>query len=326
MICGNTVIIKASEFAPKSQHLVVRALVAAGIPPGVINFMPTSPADAAAVTEFTVKHPFVRRVNFTGSDRVGTIIAGWAASVMKPCIFELGGKAPFLVLDDANIEDAVQAAAFGGLNNSGQICMSTERVILCEEIAAEFKTALVRKVETISCGNHYENSEVSLSGLSTPASTQRVLSLVKKAISQGAELLIGDLEVSGPNGTVMKPHILDKVTMEMEISSHETFGPVLCLYQAASADEAVAIANQSEFSLCASVYSKDLSRALAIAKQVRAGSMHINGPTIYIEPPLPNGGTGGRSGYGRFGGISGIEEFTEKKVVSIAHSSLAFPF
>lgn len=304
----------------------MKCLVAAGIPPGVINFLPTSPADAPAVTEYAVKHPLIRRLNFTGSDRVGTIIAGWAASVMKPCIFELGGKAPALVLSDANIDDAVDAIAFAGLNNSGQICMSTERVIVDEAIAGEFRSALVAKVKTITCGNHYEDRNVCLSGLFTPASAQRILKLITAAISQGAELILGDLQVSGPNGTVMQPHILDKVTMDMEISSSETFGPVLCLYSAGSTSEAISIANASEFSLCASVYSKDLSRAMDAAKQIRAGTMHINGPTLYIEPPLPNGGTGGRSGYGRFGGMSGVEEFTEKKVLCIAHSSLVYPF
>jgi acyl-CoA reductase-like NAD-dependent aldehyde dehydrogenase len=123
LVCGNTVVLKPSEYSPKSQHLVVRALTEAGLPPGCLNFLPTSPADAPTVTELAVKHPLVRRVNFTGSDRVGKVIAGWAASCLKQCLLELGGNAPVVVLGDADLEDAVEAILFGALANSGQICM-----------------------------------------------------------------------------------------------------------------------------------------------------------------------------------------------------------
>lgn len=246
--------------------------------------------------------------------------------MLKPCIFELGGKAPVLVLDGADVSEAARAVAFGALNNSGQICMSTERVIVTPEVRTTFREALLERVTAIKAGNHHEEPDVPLSGLYTPASAQRVIRLVKGAVAQGARLLLGDLDVTGPNGTIVQPHVLDGVTMDMEISSFETFGPVICLYSAAGEVEAVDIANASEFSLCAAVFSKDINQALRVAKQVRTGSMHINGPTIYIEPPLPNGGTGGRSGYGRFGGTAGIDEFTERKVVSLASGSLKYAF
>lgn len=326
LICGNTVILKPSEFSPKSQHLVVRALTQAGLPAGCLNYLPSSPQDAPAVTEFAVKHPKVLRINFTGSDRVGRVIAGWAATCLKQCVLELGGKAPVLILDDANIEDAVEAVVFGALSNSGQICMSTERVIVHSSVADKFRSRLLERISTITYGNHMEDPSVSMSGLYTASSCTRIVSLVKDAIAEGAELLIGDCTPSGPNESILGPHVLANVTPQMDIFQRETFGPIVCMTVANSDDEIIELANDSEFSLCASVFSQDVMRALRVAKQVRAGSCHVNGPTVYIEAPLPNGGTGGSSGYGRFGGISGVEEFTEKKIVSLAQSGMTYAF
>lgn len=326
LICGNSVVLKPSEYSPKSQHLVVRALMTAGLPPGVLNFLPTAPADAPRVTEMTVKHPKVLRINFTGSDRVGRVIAGWAAECLKQCVLELGGKAPVLVLDDANVADAVEAVAFGALANSGQICMSTERVIVQSGIAEEFRHALARRFEDIRYGNHLEDPDVSMSGLYTPSSCSRIVELVREATSQGAELAAGDTTPFGPTKSILAPVVLDKVTPEMAIFHKETFGPIVCLTECTTDEEAVVLANNSDFSLCASVFSQDIMRALEVAKQVRAGSCHVNGPTVYIEPTLPNGGTGGSSGYGRFGGVAGIEEFTEKKIISLAKPGMKYPF
>ncbi|KAF2452664.1 Aldehyde/histidinol dehydrogenase [Lineolata rhizophorae] len=328
LICGNTVILKPSEFSPKSQHLVVRALRVAGLPKGCLNFLPTSPADAPATTEFAIKHPLVRRVNFTGSSRVGRIIAGHAASVLKQCVLELGGKAPALVLRDATIPDAVDAIVFGALSNSGQICMSTERVIVDQAIKDEFISYLLERVAKVRYGNLLDPAmaDVSMSGLFCAASTERVIELCRDAISQGAKLLAGDLEARGPQGTILSPIVLDGVTRDMAVFRDETFGPVMCLCAADGDDHAVAVANDSEYSLCASVFSADVMRALAVARRVRAGSCHVNGPTVYIEATLPNGGTGGASGYGRFGGIAGVEEFTERKIVSLAEPGMTYSF
>ncbi len=326
LICGNTVVLKPSEFSPKSQHLVVRAFIEAGLPAGCLNFLPTSPQDAAAVTEYTVKHRKVLRVNFTGSDRVGKIIAGWAATCMKQCVLECGGKAPVLVLEDANIEDAVESVVFGALSNSGQICMSTERVIVHDSIAQDFQARLLERVRKVSYGNHLESPDVSMSGLYSCKSAERVLGMVKTAVDDGAKLLLGDMQTTGPNKTIVGPHVLGNVTPSMKIFQEESFGPLICLSTTSSDDEAVELANDSEFSLCASVFSKDVLRAMEVARRVRAGSCHINGPTVYIEATLPNGGTGGASGYGRFGGIAGVEEFTERKIVSLVKPGMKYAF
>jgi acyl-CoA reductase-like NAD-dependent aldehyde dehydrogenase len=181
-------------------------------------------------------------------------------------------------------------------------------------------------VEDIKYGNHLTDKDVSMSGLYTPSSCTRVLDLVLEGVSQGARLLTGNTTISGPNQSILVPMVLDDVTRDMAIFHEETFGPVICLTECQSDEEAIDLANDSDFSLCASVFSQDVMRALDIARQVRGGSCHINGPTAYIEPTLPNGGTGGNSGYGRFGGTGGINEFTEQKIISLAKCGAKYSF
>ena len=204
--------------------------------------------------------------------------------------------------------------------------MSIERVIVHESIAGEFKQKLLARVGSITCGNHMLEKGISISGLFTPASATRVLSLTKSAVDAGATLLLGDLQIGGPNRTIIRPHILEGVTRDMRLYHEESFGPVMVLIEFTDDEEAVNLANDSEFSLCASIFSRDIMRAMELAKEVRAGSCHINGPTVYIEATLPNGGVGGSSGYGRFGGIAGVEEFTERKIISLAQSGLKYAF
>ncbi|KAK8861895.1 aldehyde dehydrogenase [Apiospora arundinis] len=327
LICGNTVVLKPSEFSPKSQNLVVRALQEAGLPAGCLNYLPVSPERTPAVTEYIVKHPAVRHVNFTGSDRVGKIIAGLAASCIKPCVLELGGKAPLIILEDANIDDAVEAVAFGALANAGQICMSTERVIVHADVADAFKAALLARFRAIKVGDHTQDDAVSISGMFTSVHSQRVKSMLEAACSAGARLLMGDISLTGPRGTIMGPHVLEGVTPDMEIFQRESFGPLVCLTEFRDGDdEAVRLANDSEYSLSGAVFSRDVMRALAVARRMRTGACHVNGATIFFEPTVPNGGTGGSSGYGRFGGIAGVEEFTQRKIITLTQSGTKYPF
>lgn len=149
--------------------------------------------------------------------------------------------------------------------------------------------------------------------------------MIDDALANGASLLYGDRSVSGPNKTILQPHVLDHVKPSMTIFREESFGPILCITRADSEQEAVDLANDTEYSLCASVFTQDVLKGMELAQQIRAGSCHVNGPTVYIEPTLPNGGTGGRSGYGRFGGMAGVEEFTERKIVSLVKSGMKYP-
>ncbi|KAI0199276.1 aldehyde dehydrogenase domain-containing protein [Astrocystis sublimbata] len=324
LMCGNTVIMKPSEYSPKSQELVIRAMMEAGLPKGCLHFLPVSTEGTPAVTEFAVKHKLIRHVNFTGSDRVGRIIAGHAATCLKRCVFELGGKAPVIILEDANLDDAVEAVVFGSFANAGQVCMSTERVLLHESIAEPFKKALLARLQSVKVGNHEEDPHVGISGLFTPASTKRVQGLLNDAVASGAKLLCGDVSASGPKLTIMAPHVVDGVTPSMEIFQRESFGPLVCLTSFTTDDEAIELANDSDYSLSAAVFSKDIMRALDVARQVRAGSCHINNPSLYIASGTPNGGVGGSSGYGRFGGMAGVQEFTEPKIMSLGRSGVKY--
>ncbi|KAK5624962.1 hypothetical protein RRF57_000678 [Xylaria bambusicola] len=300
-------------------------MIEAGLPKECLHFLPVSAERTPALTEFAVKHPLIRHVNFTGSDRVGKIIAGHAATCLKRCVLELGGKAPVIVLDDANLEDSVEAVAFGSFANAGQICMSTERVLLHESIAESFKKAFLARIENVKAGNHEEDPNVSISGLFTPASTKRVQKLLNDAVSAGAKLLCGDVAASGPKLTIMAPHVVDDVTPSMEIFQRESFGPLVCLTTFKTDEEAIELANNSDYSLSAAVFSKDVMRALEIARQVRAGSCHVNNPSVYLPAGTPNGGIGGSSGYGRFGGMAGVLEFTEIKIISMGPSGVKYP-
>ncbi|KAL1900295.1 hypothetical protein Sste5346_002606 [Sporothrix stenoceras] len=326
LICGNAVLLKPSEYSPKSQYLVVRALIEAGLPKGVLQFLPTSAADAPRSTEFAVTHPKVSRTNFTGGHRVGGIIASLSAKHIKKCLLELGGKAAVIVLHDADLDAAADAVTFGAMSNSGQICMSTERVTVHSSVAEEFKTKLVERVNALKVGNHLEDPTVQLSGLFCATSAKRILGLLQSAVNKGAKALTGDLQVHGPNGTILKPHVMEGVSADMDLYQQETFGPVVIINTFDDEQDAVAQSNQTDFTLCGSVFSRDLLRAADLAKQVRVGSCHVNGPTVYVEAPLPNGGIGGASGYGRFGGMAGVEEFTERQIVSLTRPGLKYAF
>ena len=333
LMCGNTVVLKPSEFSPKSQYLVVRALQEAGLPAGCLNYLPVAPERTPAATEYIVRHPSVRHVNFTGSDRVGRIVAGLAAACLKPCVLELGGKAPLVVLEDADLGDAAEAAAFGALANAGQVCMATERVLVHASAAAEFKRRLVRRFGEVKVGDPARDDAVSVSGLFSPIHARRIQAMLRAACEAGASLLLGDTALAGPRGTIMGPHILDGVTPAMDVFRRESFGPLVCLTEFGGGggggdddEEAIRLANDSEYSLSGAAFSRDVMRALAVARRMRAGACHVNGSTIFFEPTVPNGGTGGSSGYGRFGGTAGVEEFTQRKIITLASGGMKYPF
>jgi acyl-CoA reductase-like NAD-dependent aldehyde dehydrogenase len=189
LACGNTVVLKASENSPGTQYMLAQLMIDAGLPPGVMNFITHTREDAAELVEAMIAHPSVHRVNFTGSTAVGRIVAGMGAKYLKPVLLELGGKAPLLVLDDADIDNAVRAAAFGAYMHQGQICMSTERVVLDHTIADEFAMKMKRKVESLSAGDPMK-SNAPLGSLISKEAAQRVNGLIDDAVSKGAEALV----------------------------------------------------------------------------------------------------------------------------------------
>jgi acyl-CoA reductase-like NAD-dependent aldehyde dehydrogenase len=319
LACGNTVVLKASESTPGTQFLLGLLLRDAGLPAGVLNVITNAPEDAAKIGEALIGHPAVRRVNFTGSTRTGRIVAETAARYLKPVLLELGGKAPMIVLADADIDNAVRAAAFGAFMHQGQICMSTERIVIDDKVADQFAQKLAAKSNAVNAGSPGDKT-CALGSLISRDAALRAVVLVKDAVDKGAKLLCGgDVE-----GTVMSATVLDAVTAEMKIYYDESFAPVVCLVRVNSVDEAIHVSNDTEYGLSSSIFTRDIKLALDIAQQLEFGCCHINGPSVYDEAQMPLGGMKA-SGYGRFGGQPGVNEFTEVQWVSIEDPAQLYP-
>jgi acyl-CoA reductase-like NAD-dependent aldehyde dehydrogenase len=316
---GNTVVMKASEICPGVQALIGKVLIEAGVPEGAVNVITHAAADAPQIVEALIAHPAVRRVNFTGSTRVGRIIGELAAKYLKPAVLELGGKAPLLVLDDANLDDAVNGAAFGAFMHQGQICMSTERVVVDEKVADSFVAKFAAKANSLPAGDP-RNGNVVLGSLVSVQAAEKVEHLIQDAIAKGAKLVAGGKR----EGSIMEATVLDHVKPHMEIYYEESFGPVAAVIRASGDDALVAIANDTEYGLSAAVFSQNINRALSVAQRIESGAVHINGATVADEPQIPFGGVKS-SGYGRFGGPYGIAEFTDVKWLTI-ESDPHYPF
>ncbi|WP_341911096.1 aldehyde dehydrogenase [Ferrovibrio terrae] len=319
LACGNTVVLKASELCPGTHRLIAECLLEAGLPAGVVNVVTNAPADAAAVVEALIAHPAVRRINFTGSTKVGRIIAETAGRYLKPVLLELGGKAPMLVLDDADLDEAVKAAAFGAFMNQGQICMSTERLVVDRKVADEFVGKFAAKANTLVAGDPHKGN-TPLGAVVSKEAVQKVQGLIKDATSKGAKLVAG----GRAEGAIMDATVLDHVTPDMSIYYEESFGPVVCVVRAQDTDDAVRIANDTEYGLSAAVFSRNIARAMDVARRIDSGICHVNGPTVHDEAQMPFGGTKA-SGYGRFGGKAGMDQFTELRWITIETQPGRFP-
>lgn len=318
LACGNTVVMKTSELCPRVHALIVEAVAEAGLPAGVLNAISNAPEEAADVVAALIEHPAVRRVNFTGSTRVGRVIGELAGRNLKPALLELGGKAPMIVLEDADIDAAVAAAGFGAYMNQGQICMSTERIITVGEAGDRFVEAFRGKVESLTAGDPREG-DAPLGSLVNMAAAERIEDLIAEGLDKGATLIAG-----GGRGTMLNAAALDHVTADMRLYTEESFGPVVAIIRAGSVDEAVRIANESDFGLSAAVFGRDTMAALSVAKRIESGICHVNGPTVHDEAQMPFGGVKA-SGYGRFGGTWGIAEFTELRWITLQDGDLYYP-
>jgi benzaldehyde dehydrogenase (NAD) len=320
LAAGNTVVLKCSELSPATHMLLGEILLEAGFGNGIVNVITVAPEDAGEVTEAMVAHPAVRRLNFTGSTRVGRIIGEVCARHLVPAVLELGGKNPLLVLDDADVDAAVQGATFGGFVNQGHVCMSTDKIIVDESIADEFVEKLVARVESLPCGDPRKEDVVlgSVIGMSTVEHIQR---LVDDAVAKGAKVLTK----GEPQGTIMPGVVLDQVTPEMDIFHEEIFGPAVTITRVDGEDEAIAAANNSAYGLSAAVFTKDAARGLLVARRIESGICHINAPTVHDEAQMPFGGVKD-SGYGRFGGLAGIDAFTELRWISMQMEPRVYPF
>ena len=319
LACGNSVILKASEICPRTHGLIVEAFAEAGFPAGVVNVVTNAPQDAGVVVGALIDHKAVKRINFTGSTAVGRIIAKRAAENLKPCLLELGGKAPMIVLEDADLDEAVKAAAFGAFMNQGQICMSTERIIVIESVAAEFNKRFAAKAQSMATGDPREG-KTPLGAVVDRKTVAHVNALIDDATTKGAKLIAG-----GKADSVLMPAtVVDGVTSAMNLYRDESFGPVVAVIRAKDEADAIRLANDSEYGLSAAVFTRDTARGLRVARQIRSGMCHINGPTVHDEAQMPFGGVGA-SGYGRFGGRAGIDQFTELRWITMETLPGHFP-
>ena len=320
LACGNTVVLKSSEICPATHALVIEAMQEAGLPRGTVNFVTNAPAEAGKVVDAMIAHPKVRRVNFTGSTRVGRIIAETCARHLKPVVLELGGKAPLVVLDDAEIDAAVNAAVFGAFANSGQICMSTERIIVDEQIADAFVERLGARARALPLGDP-RHGPVVLGSVVDMSTVERCNALIDDALAKGATLVCGGKS----NSTLMPATLLDRVTPDMRIYHDESFGPVKGIVRVRGEEAAIACANDNPYGLSSAVFSRDIARAINVSRRIESGICHINGPTVHDEAQMPFGGVKD-SGFGRFGGKAGVAEFTELRWISVQTTPRHYPF
>lgn len=285
----------------------------AGLPAGVFNTLMHEPANAASITAQLIEHPEIRKINFTGSTAVGRIIAKLSGQHLKPVLLELGGKAPAIVWEDADLDQAAHACVLGAFFHAGQICMSTERIIVHKNIVAEFEKKLIAATETIfpSSGN--------APILITDVGVGKNKTLVEDAVSKGASLLVGSLDSAGtPVKTSMRPIIIKGVTPAMDIYQTESFGPTVSLIEVDNEEDAIRIANDTEYGLTSSVFTENLRLGLRFAREIETGAVHINGMTVHDEPTLPHGGTKA-SGFGRFNASTGLSEWLKTKNVTFKY-------
>ncbi|TVY84269.1 Vanillin dehydrogenase [Lachnellula suecica] len=309
---GNTAILKASELTPRCYWAVGKAFHDAGLPAGVLNIISCKPEEAAGIANVMIEHPAVRHINFTGSTNTGRKVASVCAQNLKPCLMELGGKNSAIVLPDANLVKAIQQCIAGSFLNAGQICMSTDRIILHSEIAPAFLSGLKAALSSMP-------SDKPLPKVVSAASKARLDAVVAGAVSNGASILFGTLPGADASAqassATFAPTIISEMKSDMPFWNEEAFGPVVGCMVVQSEDEAIAVANKSAYGLSASVFTQDLRRGLRIAKRLESGAVHINSMTVRDEPTLPFGGVKS-SGWGRFNAAEGMEAFLTTKTVT----------
>jgi len=310
LLCGNTVILKGNDIAPKTFRLMGEALDRAGFPAAVAQVIVTRTEDSEEAVESLIASPVVRRVNFTGSTRVGRRVAELCAKHLKRPLLELGGQANLIVLEDADLDAAAADAVSGAFRNQGQICMSTERVIVANDVADVFVAKMEAHRQLLRMGDP-DSAEMDIGPVISVAAAERISLLVNDAVSKGAKVVGG----GGIRDAFVEPTIIDGVEPDMRLYHEEAFGPLLSITRVENEAEALTVANDSDYGLAAAVFSTNIERATRVAMQLHSGICHINRSTVNDNPNAPFGGVKS-SGYGRFGGRWAIDEFTELRWIT----------
>jgi vanillin dehydrogenase len=316
---GNAVVLKPSEETPLSGGvLVAKIFEAAGLPLGVLNVVTCSRNHVAEVGEVLVGHPAVGAVSFTGSTAVGREIGALGGRQLKKVALELGGNDALIVLDDADLDRAVGAATFGSFMHAGQICMSTERILVDAAVAEEFTERFVAKTAALTVGDPRTNIIGPVINAKQAGKIRRHLD---DAVAHGAKVRAG----GGNDGLFFEPTVLDGVTPDMAVWTEETFGPVAPVITVSDEEEAIKLANDSEYGLSAGIITADEERGLAVARRLETGMAHVNDTSVYDEPNAPFGGVKS-SGLGRHGGKAAIEAFTKTRWITLERGGRLYPF
>ncbi|KAK5678200.1 hypothetical protein LTS10_009370 [Elasticomyces elasticus] len=309
LAAGNSVILKGSELSPRVFWAIGSVMKEAGLPDGVLSVIYHRPEDAVDVTNAIIESPHIKKVNFTGSTAVGAIYASKAGKELKPVLMELGGKASAIVCEDAEIETAAMQCAMGSFFHAGQVCMATERILVNRKIMDQFAEALKGATEKV----YASNGEAPV--LVAKATVEKNQKLLSDAVSKGGKVILGDVDAKEDSAYRMRPIIVSDVKKGMDLYYTESFGPSVSLIAVDNDDEAIEIANDTEYGLSGAVFTSNLGRGLKIAKQIDTGAVHINSMSIHDEALLPHGGVK-KSGWGRFNAQWGLEEFLKLKTVT----------
>jgi len=315
---GNGVVLKPHEDTPiTGGTLFGEIFEAAGLPPGLLNVVVT---EISAIGDAFVEHPVPRVIAFTGSAAVGRHVASVAARNFKKPLLELGGNSALIVLEDADLDLAVDAAVFSRFTHQGQICMSANRVLIHRGVYDEFAERYVAKAASLPVGDP-RDPETIVGPLINQRQADTLAAQVEEGITEGARVMLrGEVD-----GTLFHPTVLADVTTAMSVSQQELFGPVVCLMPFDTEDEAVEIANDTPFGLSGAVHTRNLDHGVELAKRINTGMIHINDTTIHDEPIVAFGGDK-HSGFGRLNGEWSLNEFTTLKWISVHRGRRQFPY
>jgi aldehyde dehydrogenase (NAD+) len=317
LVAGNTCVIKPASDTPLSVYNLVQALVDAGLPPGVVNLVCGS---GSATGMALIEHKDVRAISFTGSSEVGSLVGQRAAATFKPVSLEMGGKNAQIVLNDANLDLALDGALWGSFGTTGQRCTATSRILLHKGIA-DFTTRFVARAKALKIGNGLDES-VEVGPQVNPGQIETSTKYVEIALAEGAKLLAGGHALTSgahAKGTFFEPTVLGGVTPTMRIAREEVFGPVVSLIEFDTFEQAIEIANSIDYGLSTALYTKDVNRAFTAIRDLEAGITYINAPTIGAEVHLPFGGVK-QTGNGHREGLGAIDFFTTWKAVYVDYS------